>query len=87
MVLFLRSRKGFCYIPENESEQSVLGWNKSTGVINEGGRNDVDLDEFDESTCSGDRCYSMFYKEEEIITEGSTVWVNTSNAIWEERVI
>ena len=29
MVLFLRSKKGFRYIPENESEQPVLGWNKS----------------------------------------------------------
>ena len=29
MVLFLRSKKGFCYIPENESEQDILGWNKS----------------------------------------------------------
>ena len=29
MVLFLRSKKGFRYIPENESEQDILGWNKS----------------------------------------------------------
>ena len=29
MVLFLRSIKSFCYIPENESEQTVLGWNTS----------------------------------------------------------
>ena len=29
MVLFLRSKNRFCYIPENESEQDILGWNKS----------------------------------------------------------
>ena len=29
LVLFLRSKKSFCYIPENESEQDVLGWNMS----------------------------------------------------------
>ena len=29
MVLFLRSIKSFRYIPENESEQPVLGWNTS----------------------------------------------------------
>ena len=33
MVLFLRLKKVFCYIPENESEQSVLGWNKSTCAV------------------------------------------------------
>ena len=33
MVLFLRSKKGFRYIPENESEQPVLGWNKSDGIF------------------------------------------------------
>ena len=29
LVLFLRSKKRFWYIPENESEQPVLGWNTS----------------------------------------------------------
>ena len=29
MVLFLRSKNRFCYIPENDSEQYILGWNKS----------------------------------------------------------
>ena len=29
MVLFLRSIKSFRYIPENESEQDILGWNTS----------------------------------------------------------
>ena len=29
MVLFLLSKNIFCYIPENESEQDILGWNKS----------------------------------------------------------
>ena len=43
--------------------------------------------EFDASTCSGDRFYGIFYKGEEIITEGSIVWVNTNKNIWEGRVI
>ena len=34
------------------------------GVINEIGGKDVDLDEFDASTCSGDRYYDIFDKEE-----------------------
>ena len=35
MVLFLRSKKRFRYIPDNESEQPVLGWNISVqGCIN-----------------------------------------------------
>ena len=38
------------------------------GVINERDGKDVDLYEFDESTCSGDRYYDIFDKEEEIIT-------------------
>ena len=29
MVLFLQSKKAFRYIPENESEQDILVWNKS----------------------------------------------------------
>ena len=29
MVLFLQSKNRICYIPENESEQPVLGWNAS----------------------------------------------------------
>ena len=37
-------------------------------VINERGGNDVDLDEFDASTFSGDRFYDIFDKGEEIIT-------------------
>ena len=43
------------------------------GVINEKGGKDVDLDEFDESTFSGDTYYDIFDKEEEIITEDSIV--------------
>ena len=43
------------------------------GVINERGGKDINFDEFDESTCSGDRYYDIFDKEEEIITEGSIV--------------
>ena len=57
------------------------------GVINERGDKDVDLDEFDESTCSGDRYYDIFDKEQEIITEDLIVWVNTNKTIWEGRVI
>ena len=40
------------------------------GVINERGGKDVYLDELDASTCSGDRYYDIFDKEEEIIIEG-----------------
>ena len=29
MVLFLQSKNSFRYIPENESEQDILGWNMS----------------------------------------------------------
>ena len=32
LVLFLRQINGFRYIPENESEGDVLGWNKSSIV-------------------------------------------------------
>ena len=56
-------------------------------VINGRGGKDVDLDKFDESIFSGDRYYDIFDKEEEIITEGSIVWVNTNRTIWEGRVI
>ena len=33
MVLFLQPIKSFCYIPENESKQDVLGWNTSRANI------------------------------------------------------
>ena len=39
------------------------------------------------STCSGDRFYDIFDKEEEIITECSIFWVNTNKTILEGRVI
>ena len=29
LVLLLRSKKSFRYIPENESKQDILGWNTS----------------------------------------------------------
>ena len=32
MILFLRSKNIFCYIPENESEQDILGRNKSNTI-------------------------------------------------------
>ena len=38
------------------------------GVIIERGGKDVYLDEFFACTCSGDRYYDIFNKEEEIIT-------------------
>ena len=56
-------------------------------MVNERGGNDVDLDGFDASTCSGDRFYDIFDKEEEIITECSIFWVNTNKTILEGRVI
>ena len=33
LVLFLRSIKSFRYLPQNESEQPVLGWNTSLSII------------------------------------------------------
>ena len=53
-------------------------------VINERGGNYVYLDELDASTCSGDRYYYIFDKDEEIITEGSIVWVNTNTPFGKE---
>ena len=47
---------------------------------------DVDLDEFDASTCSGDTFYDIFDKEGERITEDSIVWMNINKTIWEWRV-
>ena len=32
MVIFLLSKKSIRYIPENESEQEILGWNTSIDV-------------------------------------------------------
>ena len=40
--------------------------------------------EFDASTCSGYKFYDIYYKEEEIITEGSIVWLNTNKNIGKE---
>ena len=57
------------------------------GVNNEKGDKDVDLDEIDESTCSGDTYYDIYDNEEGIITEDSIVWVNTNKNIWEGMVI
>ena len=57
------------------------------GGINERGGKDVDSDGFDASTCSGDRFYDIFDKEEEIIPEGSIVWVNINNTISEEEFV
>ena len=33
MVLFLRSKNSFRYIPENESEQDILGFNMSKCIL------------------------------------------------------
>ena len=32
MVLFLRYKKSFCYIPDNDIKQDILGWN--TSIVN-----------------------------------------------------
>ena len=45
------------------------------------------VSEFDASICSGGNFYDIFENEEEIITEGSIVWVNTNKTIWEGRFI
>ena len=37
------------------------------GVIHERGGKDVDLDEFDESTCSGDTYYDFLIKREKVL--------------------
>ena len=37
------------------------------GVINERDGKDVDLDEFDESTCSADRYYDFFIKRKKLL--------------------
>ena len=69
---------------KNEGETTdyeSITMDEGKGVINERGGKDADLDEFDESTCSGHRYYDIFDKEEEIITEGSIVWVNTNKTI------
>ena len=49
--------------------------------------NDDLVSEFDASTYSGDSFYDIFDNEEEIITEGSVVWVKTNKNIWGGRVI
>ena len=56
-------------------------------MIDERVGKDVDLDEFYASNYSGDSFYDIFYKEEESITEGSIIWVNTNKTIWEGKVI
>ena len=56
-------------------------------VIDERGGKDVDLYEFDASTCYSDRFYDTFNKYDEIITEGSIVWLSNNKTIWEGSVI
>ena len=68
-----------------DSDSTIIGEFK--GVVYERGGKDVDLYEFDASTCSGDSFYDIFDKEEEIITEGSIFWVKTNKTIWQGRVI
>ena len=56
---------------EGKNEGETTDYDSTTmdevkGVINERGGNDVDLDGFDASTCSGDRYYDIFDKEGEI---------------------
>ena len=43
-----------------DSDSTIIDEGK--GLINEWGGKDVDLDEFDASTCSGDRFYNIFDK-------------------------
>ena len=51
---------------------------------NEKGGKDIDLDEFDASTCSDDTYYDIYDNEEELITEDSIVWVNTNKPFGKE---
>ena len=67
--------------------ENCPGYSIVKGVIDERGGKDVDLDEFDASTFSGDRFYDIFDNEEEIIKKCSIVWVNTNKKFWEGRVI
>ena len=53
---------------EEKNEGETTDYDSTTidegkGVMNERGGKDVDLDEFDPSTCSGDRFYDIFDKE------------------------
>ena len=61
------------------SESTTIGEGK--GMIDEGDDKDVDLDEFNASTSSGDSFYDIFDKEEKVSTEGSIVWVNTNRNV------
>ena len=56
-------------------------------MITERGGKDGDLDQFGASTCSGDMFHNIFDKEEEIITEGSIVWVNNNISTREGKVV
>ena len=72
---------------EKKKEGETTDYDSTTidevkGAINERVGKDVDLDEFYASTCSGDRFYDIFDKEEEIITEGTIFWVNTNKTIF-----
>ena len=61
---------------EKKKEGETADYDSTTmdegkGVIIERCSKDIDLDEFDASTCSGDRYYDIFDKQEEIFIEGS----------------
>ena len=68
-----------------DSESTIM--DEGTGVNNEKGGKDVYLEEWDDSTCSGDTYYGIYDNEEEIITEDSIVWVKTNKTVWKKRVI
>ena len=65
-------------------EEENISSRPSSESLNE---KDDSVGEFNASTFSGDRLYDIFDKEEEIITEGSIVWVNTNTIIWGGGVI
>ena len=49
--------------------------------------NDKMVSGFDESTCSGDSDCDIFDNADDIITENSTVWVNTNGVISQGKTI
>ena len=65
-----RGGKGVALVEEGENSSGP-----SSEYLNEKYNS---VDEFYASTCSGDRFYDIFDKEEEIIIEGSIVWLNAN---------
>ena len=68
---------------ENEttgSESPTFGEGK--GVIDERGGKDVDSDEFDASTCSGDRFMVFLINRKKSLLKVQFFWVDTNKTIW-----